>query len=310
MKKLLLLFVVSLIVQSIWAQKSEELFIESFDSLKLSGTLLMPKKKVDNLSLAIIIAGSGPTDRDGNSGIMINNSLKYLAEGLVKHNIASFRYDKRAIGKSLSSSIREIDLRFDDYVNDVKALIQFFDKDKRFSSIVIIGHSEGSLLGMIAVQNTKVKKYISIAGVGRTADLVLEDQLAMQFSKEKTRVILDSIKAGFTVSDLGKLKALFRPSVQPYMMSWFKYDPQKEIKKLTCPVLIIQGDNDIQVKVSEAELLKLAYPKADYEIISNMNHVMKIVKGDFNENLKSYYNPKIPDSKVLIKTISNFILKN
>ncbi len=290
--------------------KSEELFIKTADSIKISGTLILPKKEFKKLTLAIIIAGSGPTDRDGNSGLMINNSLKYLAEGLVKHKIASFRYDKRAIGKSLSSSIREIDLRFEDYINDPVALVNYFKNDKRFDNIVIIGHSEGSLLGMIASKKADVSQFISISGVGRTADNILEDQLKMQYSHDLTRTILDSLKAGFTVSELGKLKSLFRPSVQPYMISWFKYNPQVEIKRLTCPVLILQGDNDIQVKVSEAELLKTAYPKAEYEIIPHMNHLMKIVKGDFNENLKSYYNPKLPDSKALINRISKFILSD
>ena len=227
MRKLIIILVGLLFFNAVLAQKyhSEDLFIKTADSIKISGTLILPKKKVNHLTLAIIIAGSGPTDRDGNSGLMINNSLKYLAEGLVKHNIASFRYDKRAIGKSLSSSISEIDLRFEDYINDPVALVKYFKVDKRFDKIVIIGHSEGSLLGMIASRKAGVSQFVSISGVGRTADKILEDQLGMQYSKDKTRIILDSLKAGFTVSDLGRLKSLFRPSVQPYMISWFKYQP-------------------------------------------------------------------------------------
>ena len=308
---LFLVFVISFQFVNAQKNKSEELFINSFDSLRLSGTLLIPKKKVDKLPLAIIIAGSGPTDRDGNNMMMTNNSLKYLAEGLAKSKIASFRYDKRGVGKSLSASIKETDLRFEDYVNDVTALIEFFNKDKRFSEIIIIGHSEGSLLGMIATaQNLKVKKYISIAGVGRTADLILKDQLSQQYGIKNITPILDSIKAGYTVKVEGKLKTLFRLSVQPYMFSWFKYNPQEEIKKIFCPILILQGDNDIQVKVKEAELLKQANSKADLHIISHMNHIMKLIKGNFNDNLKSYYQEDIPISKELVSRISKFILSN
>jgi len=311
-KQLILFVVIFFSLQSSFAQKfkSEELFIESFDSVRISGTLIIPNKLNEHHPIAIIIAGSGPTDRDGNSGLMVNNSLKYLAEGLAKNKIASFRYDKRAIGKSLSSSIKETDLRFEDYVNDVKALIKDFKKDDRFSEVIIIGHSEGSLLGMIAVQNTNVKKYVSVSGVGRTADLILKDQLSQQYGIKTITPILDSLKSGYMVSNLGKLKTLFRPSVQPYMISWFKYNPQKEIKGVTCPVLILQGDNDIQVKVKEADLLKNAKPSADYKIISGMNHIMKIIKGNFNDNLKSYYNPDLPDSKSLVSTISKFINKH
>ena len=310
MKKISTLVIIMLSLQLVWGQSSEELFIKSSDSLKLSGTLLMPSKVKGDLCLAIIIAGSGPTDRDGNNMMMKNNSLKDLAEGLSKNKIASYRYDKRAVGKSLRASIKEENLRFEDYINDVKALIKYFKNDSRFSSIVLIGHSEGSLIGMVAAQNTDVDKYISIAGVGRTADLILKDQLREQYGIKNISPIIDSLKLGYMVANLGKFKSIFRPSVQPYMISWFKYNPQVEIQKLSCPTLILQGDNDIQVKVSEAELLYKSKSSAEYKIISGMNHVLKIIKGDFNANLKSYYNSDISTSKVLIKVISKFILNN
>jgi len=89
MKKYLLILTALFAFQIIWAQKyiSKELFITSYDSVRLSGTLLMPKKEETNLTLAIIIAGSGPTDRDGNNNMMTNNSLKYLAEDLGRDGI-------------------------------------------------------------------------------------------------------------------------------------------------------------------------------------------------------------------------------
>ena len=309
MKKYLLILTALFAFQIIWAQKyiSKELFITSYDSVRLSGTLLMPKKEQTNLTLAIIIAGSGPTDRDGNNNMMTNNSLKYLAEDLIKNKIASFRYDKRAIGKSLSAKLKEEDLRFENYIDDVIAVVNYFQNDKRFGSIVIIGHSEGSLLGILAAKKTKVDKYISIAGVARTADKILAEQLYDQYRIKNISGILDSLKQGYTVKNVGKLKNLFRPSVQPYIISWFKYNPQQEIAELSCPVLILQGDNDIQVKLKEAKLLKESCPHAKLEIISGMNHIMKIIKGDFNKNLKSYYNADLPVSNVLVKKIVAFI---
>ena len=309
MKKITFIIMALILSQIVVAQKliSEDFFIESFDSVRIYGTLLMPKKVKGDLNLAILIAGSGPTDRDGNNMMMTNNSLKYLAEKLGQNNIATFRYDKRAIGKSLNAKISEKDLRFKDYIKDAIALVNHFKQDQRFSSITVIGHSEGSLIGMIAAQKSPVDKYISIAGVGQPADKILEEQLYEQYKIKGVTAILDSVKAGFIVQDLGKLKNIFRPSVQPYMTSWFKYNPQNEIAELSCPVLILQGDNDIQVKIKEAKLLKQACPQAEYKVISGMNHIMKIIKGDFNDNLKSYYKPELPVSKELIKSITKFI---
>lgn len=297
------------VIQYNWAQKysSEELFIKSFDALKISGTLLYPQKVVAPVGLVIIISGTGPTDREGNSGEMTNNAIKLLAEGISNHKMASFRYDKRGVGKSLHASITENDLRIDHYVQDVLSLIHFFEKIGRFSSISIVGHDDGALIGMIACQKAGVKQFVSISGSGRTADLLLEDQLGRQYNKHKTKVILDSLKLGFQVNDLGQLDRLFRPSVQPYMRSWFTYEPLIEISKLSCPALIIQGDKDIQVKVKEGDLLHSGKPEAEYFTISNMNHVFRIIKGDFNENIKSYYNSKLPISKALIKKIIKFL---
>lgn len=309
MKKNIIIVACMFIISYNWAQKysSEELFIKSFDALKLSGTLLYPQKVEAPIDLVIIISGTGPTDREGNSGEMTNNAIKLLAEGISNHKRATFRYDKRGVGKSLHASIKEEDLRIEHYVKDVLALVHFFQTDQRFSSISIIGHDDGALIGMLACQKVGVKQFISISGCGRTANLLLEDQLARQYNKHKTKVILDSLKMGCQVHSLGQLHRLFRPSVQPYMMSWFKYDPIEELTKLTCPVLVLQGDKDIQVKVKEADLLHSAKPEAEYSLVSNMNHIFRVIKGDFNENIKSYYNSELPISKVLLKKIMNFL---
>ena len=309
MRKTGILLLLLLTVNLLMAQKfkSKELFITSFDTVRINGILLVPKKLKENIPLVIIIAGSGPTNKDGNNAMMKNNSLKYLAESLSENKIASFRYDKRAIGKSVSARIAESDLRFEHYVNDVVEIVKYFNADKRFSSVTIIGHSEGSLIGMIASEKIKVDKFISIAGAGRSADNILKDQLKEQYGINYISPMIDSLKNGYEIKELGSLKALLRPSVQPYIISWFKYDPQKEIAKLTCPVLILQGDNDIQVKEKEAELLHLANKESDYVLIKKMNHIMKIVGKDYVENLKSYYNSELPISKTLSNKIVSFV---
>ena len=271
------------------------------------GTLTTPGHYSQG-SVALIIAGSGPTDRNGNNPMGKNNALEQLAYSLAGDGIASVRYDKRGVGASVAAGKNEADLRFDDYVNDASAWIDLLKNDKRFTKIIIIGHSEGSLIGMIAAANAD--KFISIAGVGQSADLTLKEQLSSQPQQVKdiSFAILDSLKSGNIVSDVNPmLIGFFRPSVQPYLVSWFKHDPQQEIKKLNIPVLILQGTNDIQVSTNDAERLFKAYPKAKLVMIRDMNHVLKITTGDREENVKTYNQPGIPVSEILLKEINQFI---
>ncbi len=275
---------------------------------QIFGTLTIPEK-FEKGPIALIIAGSGPTNRNGNNKVMKNNSLKYLAEELSKKGIASIRYDKRGIEESKSAGINEKELRFEDYINDAKDWIKFIRKDKKFTILTIIGHSEGSLIGIIAA--VEADKFISIAGLGKSSDKLLKEQLNSQSKEiiENSTVIIDSLKNGNLVSSINPLLfSIFRPSVQPYLISWFKYDPQIEIKKLKIPVLIAQGTNDIQVKEEEAKLLLNAYPSAKMIIIKDMNHILKIVKGDKEENIATYNNPDLKIAKELTQSISDFIL--
>jgi alpha/beta superfamily hydrolase len=93
---------------------------------KLEGTLLTDDLKVSK-TVALIIAGSGPTNRDGNNPTMINNSLKMLADELAKIGISSLRYDKRGIGESKSSGLKESELRFDNYINDANSWVEYLN---------------------------------------------------------------------------------------------------------------------------------------------------------------------------------------
>ena len=275
---------------------------------EIFGTLTLPTNNNKNFPVALIIAGSGPTDRDGNNISMKNNSLKMLAEALSKQGIASLRYDKRGVAESRKSGKSELDLRFEDYINDAKGWIDFLLAKNQFSKIIVIGHSEGSLIGMIAAENRA--SFISIAGAGRSADLILKEQLAAQPKqiKDTCFAIIDSLKSGKTVEKVNPLLfSLFRPSVQPYMISWFKYDPQIEINKIKKKSLIVQGTKDIQVSLVDAELLSKANNKSQLLVVENMNHVLKIVEGDRKENMATYNNPNLPISQQMIDGIVAFI---
>jgi alpha/beta superfamily hydrolase len=210
MKKVYILSLLCILSFSISAQLllTEEPAVLTTGTGDIYGTLKVP---VNNkpIPVALIIVGSGPTDRNGNQPQMKNNSLKMLSDALFYNNIATLCFDKRGIAESKAAGKNEADLRFDDYVDDVRSWIDYLAKDKRFSEIVIIGHSEGSLIGMIAAQNDKrASKYISIAGIGEPAANVLKEQLEKQMAtqpqiaKDMVFSYIDKLEKGETIAEV------------------------------------------------------------------------------------------------------------
>ena len=294
---------------SVFTLAQEEIIVLETPTGNIEGTLLVPSKK--NVPLVLIIAGSGPTDRDGNSGSLKNNSLKMLAQGLYDNNIASLRFDKRGVAGSLSAYKSE--LRFEDYINDVEQWTKVLKNDSRFSSVIILGHSEGSLIGMIAAQKGMVEKYISMAGPGVTMQATLRRQLADQppYILSMSLPIIEELEKGKTVDSVPPLiNALFRPSIQPYLISCFKYDPAIEITKVKCPILIIQGTTDIQIPVNEAEILASANSNSQLVIIEGMNHILKEAEAHRLLNLQTYGDPNLELKQGLIESITRFIVEN
>jgi len=313
MKTMKRLFLIAILLQlTVLKVYSQEMpIVLKTSSGEIKGTLTMPAQKQD-IAVVLIISGSGPTDRDCNQGRMKTNAFKYLADDLQKNGIASVRFDKRGIAESADTNVKEINMRFDDFIEDVIAWIDLLSKDKRFSKIIIAGHSEGSLIGMAASKNnTKVNGFISIAGAGRPIDEVLKEQLASQPQEYKDIVypMIDRLKKGDTIQNVTKsLYALFRPSIQPYMISWLKYNPQDEIRHLSIPILILQGSTDLQVTETDADLLAEANPSARKKIIKNMNHVLKNCDTkDKNINMPTYYNTALPLHKEFVKVMIHFI---
>lgn len=281
---------------------------------QINGKIIAPG--ASTYPLVLIIAGSGPTDMDGNSALagMKNNSLKYLAEELGRRGIGSLRFDKRGIASSAAAGKDEYSMRFEDLIKDVREWIDLLSRDRRLSGIYIAGHSEGALIGMVASQNNpKVKGYISLAGAGCPLSDILEEQMSAQPEVIRKMIVSinDSLKAGKLVPSvpLG-LQALFRSSVQPYLISCYKYNPQEEIKKLTVPVLLLQGKTDIQISVKDAELLKQALPSAELHLIDGMNHVLKDCDTmDRQKQMAVYTNPDLPVNENLLLFIEKFVKK-
>ena len=277
---------------------------------KLKVALQMPDNPTGEL--AIIQAGSGPTNKDGNTiGSGKNDSLKMLAEDLATQGIASVRFDKRGIGENTALIKKEQDLRFNQYVNDVVAILDYMKQDERFTSIHLIGHSEGALIMTLAAQDSDIGSLTLLAGAGRPADELLMEQLTASLPSTllaESKTALEKLKAGKMVSNVSaELQSLFRTSVQPYMMSWLQYDPQKELANVSAPILIVQGKKDIQITQADATALKNGNEQATVRYFNQMNHVLKDIKGDRSENIASYTNPDYPLAKGLIEEIVSFI---
>ena len=294
---------------TVFALAQEEIIVLETPTGNIEGTLLLPSK--ENIPLVLIIAGSGPTDRDGNSGSLKNNSLKMLAQGLYNNNIASFRFDKRGIAKSAKVMIAEEDLRLEHYIRDVQQWYLLLKNNSRFSSVIILGHSEGSLIGMIASQNVFPDKFISLAGPGFSMQATLRRQLADQppYVLSMSLPIIEELEKGKTVDSVPPLiNSLFRPSVQPYLISSFKYDPAIEISKVKSPILIVQGTTDIQIQVEDAKKLATANSNSELVIIEGMNHILKEADANRFLNMRTYGDPSLKLKQGLIESITSFIV--
>jgi fermentation-respiration switch protein FrsA (DUF1100 family) len=276
----------------------------------LHGSLLLPKS-TRPVPVVLMIAGSGPTDRDGNNPFGgHNDSLKLLALDLARQGIASVRYDKRGIAPGDDESR----LSVEGYVADVVAWSRMLRADNRFGRLILLGHSEGALIASLAAPEAGACALVTIAGSARPIDQVLREQLRPRLSAPlfaTSSRILDSLKAGQPVADVPKeLLVLYRPSVQPYLISLFRQHPAEAFARLDIPALIVQGTHDIQVDVSDAQLLKAARPDAQLLLISGMNHVLRIVPTDLQAQLASYDDPQLPLADGLVSAIARFIQSN
>lgn len=277
----------------------------------LHGTLLRPKTDAP-VPVALLLAGSGPTDRNGNNPMGgRNDSLKKLAELLARNGIASVRYDKRGIAASQAAGHDERQLSVDLYVADAVAWGRKLKADPRFSRLVLIGHSEGALIASLAAPGAGADALVSIAGSARPIDALLREQLQQRLPPPlmaRSDEILASLKAGHQVLHVPKpLLVLYRPSVQPYLISLFAKDPAAAFTAVQAPALIVQGSHDIQVSVDDARALQAIRPDAELAIIPGMNHILRITPADAPDPLATYNSPGLPLARELGERLIAFI---
>jgi pimeloyl-ACP methyl ester carboxylesterase len=277
----------------------------------IAGTLTMPKTVSGKIPVVLIIGAAGSVDRDGNckNPPLNANTYQLLAGALGKAGIASVRYDKRMVGQSVSAD-KENQLRIEDYVDDATSLIGMLNDDGRFSKIILAGHGQGALVSMMATADQPIKGLISLEGAGTPADKMLTDQMKSQpsYLGDEFKAMLDTLRKGKITDNIDPaLYAIARPTIQPFLMSWCRYDPLREIKKNKMPILLIQGTTDLLVPVTEGQKLKNAKSNATLALIRGMNYVLKDAPQDKDPNLATYQNPTLPLNQEMVTTVVTFI---
>ncbi len=303
MKNLIILFV---LFYSFVCIAQEEVSIRSNDVM-LFGTLLEPAEKSNKAIL--FISGSGNTNRDGNTlpGYK-NDALKLLAESLTQSGYVTLRYDKRGVAKSASDSLKQEDVRFEHFVKDASNWLGYLND--RYDEVTVIGHSQGGLIGMMAIQNAGADRFVSLAGMASDLYTTLLRQMSNQppFVIEAARPIFDSLRVGVKTDSVPQfLYSVAHPKLQDYIMSFMRYDPKKEVQKLNVPVLVVQGTTDLQVTVEEATEMAALNPKSSLVIVEGMNHVLREAPAEMNANLSTYSKPQNPLHPDLVAPIEDFL---
>ncbi|KAB7730025.1 alpha/beta fold hydrolase [Rudanella paleaurantiibacter] len=304
--------------QTAHAQTSEPISLTTAEGLVLEGTLTLPAGTAGPVPVILFIAGSGPTDRNGNSGVGLqSNAYALLADSLAQRGVAMVRYDKRFSGSNLQTALKRIKpqaILFDSYVADAVGFARMLQADRRFGRVYVAGHSEGSLVGMLAARQLGAAGFISLAGAGRNIADVLKTQFESAIpatERQAASLMLDTLRMNKPVNvvPMSLLMIGFGPMNQPFLRSWMQYDPAVEITRYKGPVLIVQGDRDVQVAVSEAERLRAARPDARYVLVSGMSHILKEGPTDRAANIKTYNDPTRPLIPGLAQTIATFVGK-
>jgi pimeloyl-ACP methyl ester carboxylesterase len=281
---------------------------------ELAGTLIDAGK---DAPVVLIIPGSGPTDRDGNNPLGVTAApYRLLAEGLAERGISSVRIDKRGMFGSKAAIADANKVTIADYAKDAHSWAERIRAETGASCIWLLGHSEGALVALTAGQEPKdICGVITVAGAGRKLGSVMREQLKANPANapimDAAFSALDSLEQGKSV-DIAALPAplhpLFNTAVQPYLIDLLARDPAQLAASLKLPLLIVQGDKDIQVTVEDAEILAAAQPKARIAILQGVNHVLKVPAGEGRAaNLASYADPSLPIAPAVVEEIAAFV---
>lgn len=290
---------------------------EPWESGGLHGTIAKPAGHARGPAV-LIIAGSGPTDRNGNGPAqavnapkLLTDTYKLIAAGLAENGILSLRYDKRGVAESRGLVTREDDVVFDSFVGDAVTALRSLQARTDVSSVVIAGHSEGGLIALAATARVAVAGLVLLTAPGRTYISLIRAQLAGRLPPDLDRratAILDSVAAGQRVEDIpAPLAVLFRPSVQPFLISIGNFDPAAALAQLKAPALIVHAGRDLQIARADYDALRKARNDARTLELPEANHTLKTSPADIEGNRALYSNPDAPLDPALMPAIVAFV---
>jgi alpha-beta hydrolase superfamily lysophospholipase len=277
----------------------------------LAATFLAPEATA---AAAVIIAGSGPTDRNGNSHLGLKtDAYKLLAEALLDRSIATVRFDKRGIGGSAKSARPEAEVVFGHYVDDVAAVARWLKTRAAGKAIFLIGHSEGGTLALLAAKQVPTAGVVLLTAPGRTLGTILREQYSrpgtLRDLAPEAMNIVAALERGEAVAEVDpRLAAAFRPSVQPYLRSSIALDPAALARGIRVPLLIVGGGRDFQVGKSDFDALSAARPDAAAYWDPDMAHTLKMSRADPQSVQRAYTDPSQPLAPSLSDRVAEFIL--
>jgi len=280
----------------------------------LSGTLVDAGR---NAPVVLIIPGSGPTDRDGNNPLGVTAApYRLLAEALAERGVSTVRADKRGMFGSKAAAADANAVTIADYAADAHSWVESIRKRTGAQCVWLLGHSEGGLIATVAAQRPEgICGVILVAAPGRKLGLVMREQLRANPANapllDSAMAALDTLEAGRTVDVSGMnpaLLPLFAPQVQPFLIDLLAKDPAALAASVRLPMLIVQGEADIQVAMADFEALRKANPRAKSVVVPGMTHVLKQAEGDDRQsNLATYSDPSRPVSAPLVNAIEDFV---
>ena len=284
----------------------------------LSGTLLLPSGVAAPPAI-LILPGSGPTDRDGNNplGIQAATYAK-LAQALAKQGVASLRSDKRGLFESAGAIQNPNAVTIADYVTDTTGWVEAIRAETGVGCVWLVGHSEGALIALVAAQSMEsLCGLVLLAAPGRPLGGILQEQFAASLGDpalvQHSGAAIEALERGQRVDaeNLDQaIRPLFADDLQGFLISLFSYDPARLIATLDLPILIVHGQQDLQVPDGDAQRLHRSNPGSELLVIDDVNHLLKSVKiGDRQDNLESYADPDRPISGRVVQAIADFVLQ-
>jgi pimeloyl-ACP methyl ester carboxylesterase len=281
----------------------------------LKGTLL--SAPAPRAPIVLIIPGSGPTDRDGNNPLGVKAApYRLLAEALAADGVSTVRIDKRGMFGSRTAIADANKVSIADYAGDIHAWVKSLRAETGAGCIWVAGHSEGGLVALAAArQPDGICGLLLISAPGRPLDQIIREQLQSNPANSallpEAFAALDKLKARQPVDTAGMnpaLLPLFAPQVQGFLTEMMGYDPAALVAGFHGPVLIVQGDKDLQVGVGDARRLAAADPKAKLVVLPGVNHVLKAVASDDRAaNFATYGNPDLPLADGVAASIAAFV---